>query len=243
MLRAISAEVQKWRRTWFLLVTIGATLMAPLLVCIAFLLTGRTPEWNQVFSQGMTFSILMIGPLTVTLIGGQLIASEYQYDTWKLSLTTPVPRGMIYLAKWIVGFVWIMALSVLVVLGNLAVGLLLGATGQAEVWLWLKFFLLGGVGMSVMLPVYHLVTLISRNFFVTSGFGIITTFTGIFIINSKYAAIYPQSSILVMLATMTGQPIRPDMIGSWPVWIGIEVALALGALLVSTLYMQKADYR
>lgn len=243
MLRAISAEVQKWRRTWFLLVTIGATLMAPLLVCIAFLIMGRTPEWSQVFGQGMTFSILMIGPLTVTLIGGQLIASEYQYDTWKLSLTAPVPRWMVYVAKWIVGFVWIMALSVLVVAGNLAVGLLLGATGQLEVWLWLKFFLLGGLGMSVMLPVYHLVTLISRNFFVTSGFGIITTFTGIFIINSKYAAIYPQSSILVMLATMTGQPMRPDMIGTWPIWIGIELGIALVALLASTLCMQKADYR
>jgi len=243
MRKAISAELQKWRRTWFLLVTIATTLMTPVLVCVAFLLSERTPEWQQIFNQGMAFHLLMIGPLVVTLIGAQLIASEYQYDTWKLSFTAPVSRPLIYLAKWFVGFVWIIGLTVPALGGNLVVGWLLGATGPLPLWLWTKFYLLAGLGMSVMLPVYNLITLITRNFFVTSGVGIVSTFTGIFIINSKYAAIYPQSSILVMLSTMTGQPMRPDMIGSWPVWIGVEAAIFVVALLASTLFVQKADYR
>ncbi|HYF92618.1 MAG TPA: ABC transporter permease [Symbiobacteriaceae bacterium] len=243
MRRVIAAELQKWRRTWFLLVTVAATLATPLMVLLMFLINDRTPEWQDVFEQGMMFSLLLFGPLTVTLIGAQLIATEYQHDTWKLMFTAPVARWKVYLTKWLVGFVWIMSLSVLVIFGNLMVGLLVGATGPVKIWIWTNFFLLGGVGLSVMLPVYNLITLISRNFFVTSAIGIITTFAAVFVINSKYAGLLPQSSVLILLRPLIGDQIRPDMIGSAPLWLGMNAAIAATALVASTLFVQKADYR
>ncbi|HWI60695.1 MAG TPA: ABC transporter permease [Symbiobacteriaceae bacterium] len=243
MLRAISAELQKWRRTWFVLVTVAASLVTPVLLCIAFLLSDRQATWDQLFGQATMFEMLFIGPLVVTLIGAQSISTEYQYDTWKLSLTSPIPRWKIYMAKWIVGLVWNLALGVIVLGGNLLVGFLLGATGPLNLGVYVTYFLLAGVGLTVMLPVYHFITLVTRSFFVTSGVGIVSTFVGLFIINSKYAAIYPHSGMAIMLSAMTGDKIHPEMIGSWPVWIAIQVGVFLAALLGSTLFVHKADYR
>jgi ABC-type transport system involved in multi-copper enzyme maturation permease subunit len=179
----------------------------------------------------------------VVLIGAQMIAAEFQWDTWKLALTTSVPRWAVYTAKWLVGTLWILALGVAGWAATALVGVIHHASGPANLLHWLQFYLLGAVLMAAMLPLHNLITLITRNFFVTSGFGIVATFAGVFIMQSKYAPVYPLSGAMVLLSKYLGQTIPPESVGTFPVWVGIQVGVAVLGLLGSLLYTTRADYR
>lgn len=243
MLRTIAVELHKWRRTSFLLVTVAAALAGPLLIGLTFVARDGIPAYGDVLEQTVGFFLLLTGPLITTLIGAQSIAAEYQWDTWKVSLTAPVPRWTVYVTKWLVGTAWIVGLSLLAGLTGLIDCLLMGATGEADLLLWVRVFSMGGLGLSALLPLYHAVTLVTRSFFVTSGVGIVTTFAAILAINSKYQLLYPISGNLVLTTMQINSELPPRVLGSLPIWIGIQVGLALVFFLVSLVYVQRADYR
>jgi|GEM_PF-3181783 len=244
MLRTISVELRKWRRTTFLLVTCGAAMMAPFLCYLMYLLRDGIATKAEILNNVMMYHLIFTGPLMATLVGAQMIAAEYQWDTWKVSLTAPHPRWRIYMAKWIVGMVWMVALSVLVGLGGMLIPLLINSTGTYSFWPWLASFALGGVGLSVMIPFYHLITLISRSFFFTSGVGIVATFAALLMLQSKYQLIHPISGNLILVSQLSGgDAISPLAVGSMPIWIGLQVALLVGSVLLSLVYVQRADYR
>ncbi len=244
MLRVFRAEVMKWRRNWFPWVVLASALAAPFLVFLMGALRSDRPTAASLMQNILTFHFLLTGPLVVTLIGAQFIAAEYQWDTWKLLLTAPVPRWSVYAAKWVLGVVWIMALSLLVALAGFSAAYLVHATGALAYGLWLKAFLYGSVGLTAALSVYHLITLISRNFFVTSAVGIVAAFAGLLASQSKYIGVYPITGNLLIVQSLLG---RVDdlggVIGTPEVWAGVLIATALFGLVGSLAYVQKASYR
>lgn len=243
MLTSLLTEARKWRRTSFLLVTVGAALASPVLNYLKYASAEEVVPAHEVIWQTLLMHLVLTGPLIVTLIGAQLIAAEYQWDTWKINLTGRVARWRIYLAKWVVGVVWILGLTGLVGAAGRLSTMLLGSPDPEPLWLWAKAYTAGALGLSAMLGVYHLTTLLSRSFFFTSGVGIIGTFAGFMVLMSKYQAVYPLSGVVVLTGSMVGMPISPKIIGSMPLWIGIQVALAVVGFGLSMLYVQKADYR
>ena len=245
MRNLITAELMKWRRTKFLWVTVAAAMAAPLLVVIV-MSQMKEPDWALFLGQVMVFYTTLTGPLIVTLIGAQSIASEYQFDTWKLSLTAPVSRWQVYAVKGIVGLVWILGLTALAaVTGCLAGATLLNLTGTVEPMRWVLAFAVCGVGLAAMLPLHQLVTLLSRSFFVTSGVGIVATIAGFITLQSKYGGLYPLSGVLVLAASISGNPDLSGerLLASPAVWAAIPSVLAVISALTGLVYLQRADIR
>lgn len=243
MWNALQIELLKWRRTALVWVTVAAGLATPLLTGLMFASWDSTPTWHDVMKQTLAMYAVMTGPLIATLIGAQSIASEYQYDTWKLSFTAPIGRGQVYLAKVLLGLVWLLSLSALIFGANWLAGLALPiegglpeplkATGQ---------FLMIGLGLSVMLPFHHLITLFFRSFFVTSGVGIVATFTGLIVLNSKYAGLYPLSGTFMLIFRWFGMPEDTSMlVGSEPLWLAVLAATFLVPMLASLFLIKRAD--
>jgi lantibiotic transport system permease protein len=243
MLRSAWIEALKWRRTWFLLVTIGAVLSTPLLNYFVFSAMEGVEPYSSVLQQNILWYLMMIGPLVVTLIGAQTIAVEYQWDTWKVNRTSPTPRWQIYAAKWLVGVVWILGLTWVAASLSYLSAILLGASQPQPLLHYFKVFTLGGLLLAAMLPVHHLVTLATRSFFVTSGVGIVSAFAGIVLVNSKYQAVFPVSGPAAIVGSVIGLPLEPDIVGTLPVWIGIQVGVAALGFLLSMVYVQRADFR
>ncbi len=244
MWNVLQIEALKWRRNALVWVTLAATLATPLLTTLLFGMSeGPNPTWHKFLNQSLMMETMMIGPLVTTLIGANAISSEYQFETWKLSFTAPVQRWQVYLAKVILGIFWTLGLEVAAFLGSLVGGSLLNLGPFEGFWYWTQQWLLAGVGLSVMLPLYHLVTLISRSFFVTSGVGIVGTFAGILMVSSKWAALYPITSVPVLLAIWFDS--RPGdvqvLVGSQPLWLlSLGVAFLL-PLLLNLVYVRRAD--
>lgn len=242
MLHALRIELMKWRRTALLWVTAAAALTTPLLTFLVFANRTETPVWQELFTQSLMMHGMMIGPLIVTLVGAQMIATEYQSDTWKLSFTAPLRRGQVYLAKVLLGLLWVVGISGLVFLGAMVAGLLLTASPLTDGAVWAFRYLVTGAGLFTMLPLYHLVTLLSRSFFVTSGVGIVATFTGIIVVNSRYAGVYPVSSVLILINKWFGLHLGTgELVGSDPLWMGVLAATLLLPMLLSLVYVRRAD--
>lgn len=244
MWNALQIEFMKWRRTALVWVTVAAALTAPFLAWLVFLNQQDPPTWDDVMFQSLMLFSMMMGPLIVTLIGAQSIASEYQFDTWKLSFTAPIRRSQVYLAKVLVGLIWMEGLALLVFLGAWVAGLLLptgGALPNPPVWVGQFAFV--GVGLFLLLPLHQLVTLIFRSFFVTSGFGIVATFTGLIVSSSKYVALYPLSTVVILADHWFNQRIERDqvLVGTEPVWLSVLAVTFLLPLLVNLIYVKRAD--
>lgn len=243
MLRAMAVEIRKWRRTPFALVTLAGILAGPALHYLMYLLTDRVPQWEGLMQDVLMFHGMLLGPLVATLIGAQLISAEYQWDTWKLSLTAPIPRRSVYLGKWAVSVLWLLLLGLVNFGAALAVGALSGAQGPLDLPHWLGIFTVASLILATMLPLYNLVTLVTRSFFFTSGVGIVLTIAGILVVQSKYQGLYPITGSMTITGVMMGQPAHPEILGSMPVWIAMQAGVALVGLVLSTWYVAKADYR
>lgn len=244
MRNAIRAELLKWRHNWFPPASAGAALAVPLLLYLVAQTRGGVPTAQMVMSSLMTFYLMLIGPLVVTLVGAQTIAGEYQWDTWKLLMTAPLPRWSVYMAKWLLGVLWIIDLSLVVVLAGFGVIHLLHAPGPVDYGLMLKVFLLGGTGLSTFLAVYQFITLVSRNFFVTSTVGIVGAFASLLNMQSKYMGVFPITGNLLLTQTLVGRQLQTgEFLGTPAVWVGVLAIIAVVGLVCSLVYVQAADYR
>jgi len=240
----LQIEALKWRRSPLVWVTLASTLATPLLATLLFgFAEGREPTWHDLLNQALLIHTMMIGPLVTTLIGASAISTEYQFDTWKLSLTAPIKRWQVYTAKLGVSLIWCLALSVAALLGTMVGGSLLHLGPFERFWYWAYQWLIGGAGLAIMLPFYHLVTFVSRSFFVTSGAGIVGTFTGILMVSSKWAGYYPIASVPLLLAIWFNS--RPgevqSLVGTQPVWLLCLAATFLLPLLINLVFVKRAD--
>lgn len=243
MLNALLAEELKWRHTSFSRVTVAAALSAPLLSFLSYFVRGATPTWDSYLTNSILYFSVFLGPLIITLIGAQSIFCEYQYDTWKLSLTGPLPRRNIYLAKVIIGLFWVGMVSTLAIGGDILVGFALKAKGIFIPVSWLKSLIVIWLGGFALLPFFQFITFITRSFFFTSGVGIIGTFAGLMILQSKYSGLYPFSSVYI-LADRFGRitPKNYDLlIGRPELWAAILAGVLLFGFISSLIYIIKSD--
>jgi lantibiotic transport system permease protein len=120
-LRALSAEVLKYRRTSALFLAVGVPVAINLLFLLIYALTPRlqrlsTDERWMVFLQGgmSTWTQLFL-PLGLGIIAALALNLEHGDNQWKHVLVLGPSRIAVYLAKWL-------AVVSLVLLGSVALG-------------------------------------------------------------------------------------------------------------------------
>jgi lantibiotic transport system permease protein len=107
VLRAFRAEVLKLRRTLILWTIFAGSMLLPLLFLAAFITLWPVddPQW-QLATDYLTLRDFWSGlflPLLIILQMGLLGNLENQPDQWKYLFALPVPRGALFIAKWLVG--------------------------------------------------------------------------------------------------------------------------------------------
>lgn len=244
MLNLFSIEMRKWRRTPFLWVTVATSVSAPFLV---MLMAGGSSrylrDWDSFMRQVLLFYVVLIGSLVATLLGAQTIASEYQYDTWKLALTAPIPRWKIYLVKVVHGVLWLVGLSMVACVGGFGFAYLRGVGGQLDVARWFMVFAASGAGLGLLVPVYQVVTLAAKSFFVTSGVGIVATVVALIVVQSKYAGLYPITSIFSLVWWFVDGTLPKELLGSPAVWAMVPAAVAAVSLAAGIVYFRRGEIR
>ena len=116
----VRSELKKLKRTSALYVTVFAAFFGPLMSMLDLLLDGIEPDHrNDIFNDLLINKFQMTGlvafPIFLVLICTLLPQTEYRNNTWKQVLTSPQPKGYVFLAK----FINVLLLIVIFLLFNL----------------------------------------------------------------------------------------------------------------------------
>jgi lantibiotic transport system permease protein len=240
MIRALSAEVLKTKRTLTLWLVLLAPLAIAFLVFVMYMQTGarttqpNTSAWLSLTQQCLILWALLMLPLFVTLETGLLNAQEHDNKMWKQLYATPLPRWIIYAAKQLMGLALVGASTVVLLAMSIGVGLLLNRIKP-------ELGLAPPIEWAIILPAYALVYLAAwliislhlwvsarwPSFIVAMGVGIVATVAGAMVINSDWAKVYPWALPgLASIGFMEGNAIAAQ--AALGLAGGIAVALAGG---------------
>lgn len=205
-LRAFGAETLKLKRT----LLIWTVFLAPAAVNLMLLLMmndndlsfgGFENGWlNLQFAMDPLWAILMV-PLLVALQTALLGQVEHSEKSWKHLYALPIPRQAIYLSKWVISNLLLLATSIVYVAGTIFVGL------------FMQYVMRSCTGLDVPLPlgemlahalnIYLMMVLVIsiqlfigirwNNFLVPIGVGMVAAFANIFIATSDkwYYSFFP----------------------------------------------------
>ena len=208
LVRALLAERLKLRHT----LALWMCAIAPAVVVGLYVLqisvrdwSGRTPppaEAWEMFARSVLglWAFLMV-PLYVTLQSALLAGLEHGNQQWKHLLALPVPRGVHYLAKWLVLNAMVFASTALLVLLVPPAGWLVsklqpafGLAGPPPLAMLVRAGMLIGVCALLLIAIHTWVAIRWRSFTVAVGTGMVATVAGFLIGQSEdYGYLYAWS--------------------------------------------------
>lgn len=204
LIRALSAEILKTKRTLFLALAFLAPLaLAFIEMAIGFQYGKRMyptggDSWATLIDHITVMWVLLMLPLFVTLEMGLLGALEHNNKTWKQLYALPIPRWSLYAAKQITG-AGIVALSMFALaLMTAGVGLFarfcLPDLGFAAPIPWAMLFknmLFSFLAAGLIIAIHLFISLRLSSFVVAMGVGIIATVLGVVVVGSEWQQFDP----------------------------------------------------
>jgi len=205
LIRCLSAETLKFRRT----LALALTFLAPLIIALLiFAMYGQYSEfymqsaegnpWKQLVDMCLVYWSLIMLPLFITLETGLLANLEHSHKNWKLIYPTPNPRWAVYAAKQIIAMALLaLSLSIMVALTVLLGVVLQGFMpefGFDAPIPWQDILLVSGLSYlaSWFLISFHLwVSTRYSSFVLAMVVGIAGTIPGIFLFSDDIASYYP----------------------------------------------------
>lgn len=194
LLRALSAELLKTKRT----LAFWMTLVTPLVVCILQLLVLLRVQgsytWEASASNIFVIWAVLALPLFITLETALLAQVEHSEKLWKHLFALAVPRWAFYTAKWLVGALLLLLGQFFLLVGTLLTGYCIGwlkpqlGFGPVPPLLWMME-ILGKIYWIalLMLSIHTWVSLHFRSFTVAVGVGMAAAVSNIILINSDEA--------------------------------------------------------
>ena len=127
MLNVLRVETAKLNRSLALLLCVAAPTFVALLSFLMLLDAKGPAPWEMFLVRGSAFWAFFMLPMTVTALTVLVAQLEHAPRAWNYVLALPVPRWRIFLAKAVVVFGLVAAMSA----GLLALMLLAGVVGEA----------------------------------------------------------------------------------------------------------------
>ncbi|HEY8498719.1 MAG TPA: ABC transporter permease [Limnochordales bacterium] len=262
MIALVGVEFLKLRRHLIVyLAALGALVPAAILVMVWFNLKARgfEPTTELLMTQAQLIVLLLEGPAGAAIIGSMLFGREYGDRTLPNLLISGLPRWTWLGAKWVA--LALVGLAIVAGAWVAAAGVTLLAVGPAAMdWRLalasLGAHLVGGLALYATGAIPVALSLAFRNPMVGAAWGVVTTVTAFFGINSRYSLVLPATTPWVA-AQLTLEALHPtpareeSLLASGLTWTGLPagwtVALAclavwLVGLVYSTTYVRRADF-
>ena len=198
LMRALSAELLKTRRT----LAIWMTLVTPLVVCVLQTLVllrwkgsyggEQLDAWSASMTNILNLWAILALPLFITLETALLAQTEHAEKQWKHLFALAVPRWVYYAAKWLTGAVLILFGQVFLLGGALLSGYFIhlvrpdmGFDGPPPVAWMARILGLVWLISLLVISIHTWVSLHFHSFTVAVGVGMAAAVANIIMINSS----------------------------------------------------------
>jgi len=243
MLRALSAEIRKLKRSRMPLWTALIVLLLPLIV-VGIQQTPHAPPiaWVDFMRVGSEM-LATLGIVVFGMVAAYVFGRDYVGGTASSVLTLPMRREYPVLAKGIVLLAWVLGLTVLSVGAGAGYAALLGLKGftfaQLATTAWESFqvaLLLFGT-----LPIVALLAVVGRGYIAPMAFSGMTAWVGLGLAEAGWSRWFPWSMPMGITGIILGPPIeiRGLVPGSWAVMAAMFVA----GVVALVWYVDTADIR
>jgi hypothetical protein len=212
MLRSLSAEWLKLRRSRIGLVLAALPAISLLIGCANFALNRDvlTNGWYSLWTQVSLFYGEFFLPIFVAIVCAWVCRLEHLNRNWNLVLAAaPVPVAAVFLAKWIVSSLLILAAQALFMALYGIAGLLLGLPGPfpAETigWAlrgWCACLSIGALQLGLSLRI--------RSFAVPVGFALAAVLAGLGLYVAKLGLFFPHSLLTIGMHVLSQEPLDPS---------------------------------
>ncbi|MFO8054896.1 MAG: ABC transporter permease [Bacteroidales bacterium] len=204
ILKMIAIEFKKIRSTPALWISILGPFFISLLLFLIFYSGnnyggyGANP-YDALLSRSWNFPSIVLIPMFVVIINSLIINIEHSSGGWKMLLTAPVSRFLVYVSKWISISLVILLTFLMMALFILGFVMLLsllkpdagfsGHNPDLQIFFWrtLKMF----IATLAMSTLQYQLSLWMKNSFKSIGIGLIGVIAGMILMEWKYIDYFP----------------------------------------------------
>ena len=245
MITLIETEFLKLKRSkTFYLVLLGAVAPA-ILMFIALLYikfsNSHPVIMSEFYDMIIQTSVWFFNIILYSLVGGYIIANEYNNHTIKSIITAPISRTRFVIGKWITFELIVILLAVLSFAFSTVFGYVGGAleitsnvVGEA-----FNSYLTGSILLSLPMSIFLFLGFLFKNPTAPVIIGVVIGFSNTLLMGREFAALTPYLSPYLYLTGQLGKGVFASY-GVVTPW-AILVTVALLGVVLSLIYFKKAD--
>lgn len=206
MLNLIKGEILKLKRSSTFKISLLGSCVTPLMLLLVIWnisVMNNSPMWSfeVLFEQSLTYLCVMFGLLLNILISSYLFNREYSEHTLKTILSTHVTKDEYLISKLVVFILWSFLNTFITWLLVLIIGVLFKAPNLTISLIFtslLNHFIADILLCLITIPTI-LITLIFKNIIPSIIVGMGVVLGSFMIMNSKFAGLYPTTSIFYLV--------------------------------------------
>lgn len=152
---------------------------------------GMNKWYIALLSMNLTYALLFL-PLVSGIFASLICRYEHQAGGWKQLLALPVTRGKVFVAKYILIMLLVMAMQLLYLSSIYAVGMIKGYTGPFPLEIVWKSIFGGWVATLPLVALQLWMSVMFKSFAAPFAVNVIFTLPSILVVNSeRFAPYYP----------------------------------------------------
>lgn len=221
MLKVISCELLKLKRSKMVLISIAGVLSTPLLMLIEALQTHfDRPDLaftlSDIYSNSVLYFMLLTNMMIYVAIAAFLFSREYSENTLKTILPIPISRTKLLLGKFFTLLLWIIMLTFVTWAGILMVCGLYHAIFTLEGYNlfvaigWFPEFFFGGILMFLTVSPFAFIALKTKGFVAPMIGSAVIVMGSAALSNQEWGALYPWTATYFLVQgkiQSTGYPL------------------------------------
>ncbi|KOP72400.1 hypothetical protein AMS59_15835 [Lysinibacillus sp. FJAT-14745] len=201
MLSILYSEIVKLKRSLVFIVI-------PLAAIITAILSGfNAKDWHNALINNAVFWSILMGPAIASLFTGYVFANEYLDKTINNLLAYPYAAYKFFIGKMLAIFILITTSITMSFIFTIIFGLLTNIPGLniEMVIKYIQFYVILIIMEFAFVPIAAFLTILSKNYILSTGFGVATSLIGGVLASFKLGHLFPSTAATMTLYSIAGK--------------------------------------
>ncbi len=234
MLKLISCELSKLKRSKMVLISVAGVLSTPLLMLIQALQTHfNKPEilftLSDIYSDSVLYIMLLVNMMIYVAIAAYLFSREYTESTLKTILPIPISRTKLLIGKFFTLLLWIVMLTLVTWAGIFIISGLYHSVFTLKGYnllvaiSWLPKLLFGGILMFLTTSPFVFLAIKTKGVVAPMIGSAVIVMGSAALSNQEWGVLYPWAATYFLVQGKTEST-------GYPIWLSVVIIIIVSAV-------------